>query len=119
MKKAIFLSVILMCIATAAVYGQNPVPDADTIPDPVEQGDPAVSQLPPRLDYVEDRQKITPDEIPAPVRLTLESSAQYSEWQKAMIYHDKNKNEYIVEFSEAGKTTSYRFNKEGKPIIEE
>ena len=119
MQKAIFLSLMLMFIASAAVYGQNPVPEPDTISNPVQQGDPAVRQLPPRLDYVEDRQKITPEEIPTPVRQTLDGSAQYTEWQKAMIYHDKNKDEYVIEFVEAGKTTTYRFNKEGKPIIEE
>lgn len=35
-----------------------------------------------------------------------------------MIFHDRNKDEYVVEFGEAGKTSSYRFDKEGKPIIQ-
>ena len=119
MKKLIFIPLILILSASAALFGQNPVPDPDTISNPVQEGDPAVQQLPPRLDYVEDRKRITPEEIPDPVRVTLESSAQYTDWQKAMIYFDRNKEEYIVEFKEAGKTTTYRFNKEGTPIVED
>jgi hypothetical protein len=42
------------------------------------------------MDYVEDRQRITPEEVPEPVKQTLESSAQYTDWQKAMIFFDKN-----------------------------
>ena len=53
------------------------------------------------------------------MKQTLESSAQYTDWQKATIYHDKNKDEYLVEFASEGKTTTYRFNKEGKPVVEE
>ncbi|MEX2235184.1 MAG: hypothetical protein WD824_23680 [Cyclobacteriaceae bacterium] len=119
MKKLIFLSLVSILSASTALFAQNPVPDSDTIPNPVQEGDPAVRQLPPRLDYVDDKKRITPEEIPDPVRVTLEGSAQYTDWQKAMIYHDKNKDEYVVEFKEGGKTTTHRFNKEGRPIVEE
>jgi hypothetical protein len=119
MKKAIFLPLILVLAATTGVFGQNPVPDPDTISNPVQEGDPAVRHLPPRLDYVEDLHRITPEEVPDPVRQTLESSAQYTDWQKAMVYHDKNKDEYVVEFKEQEKTTTYRFNKEGQPVVKE
>jgi hypothetical protein len=119
MKKLIFIPFTLLLLASGALLAQNPVPDPDTIPNPVQEGDPAVKQLPPRLDYVEHRKRITPEELPEPVRVSLESSAQYTNWQKATIFRDKNKEEYIVEFTEAGKTTTYRFNKEGRPILEE
>lgn len=113
------LSLLLFLLASSNVFGQAPVPDPDTIPNPVKQGDPAIDQLPARLDYIEDRQRIMPEEVPDPVRQTLESSAQYKDWQKAPIFHDENKDEYIVEFTEAGKTTTYRFDKEGRPILKE
>jgi len=119
MKKGIILPIIFAFMASAAVFGQNPVPDPDTLSNPVQEGDPAVRNLPPRMDYVEDRQRITPEEVPDPVKLTLDGSAQYTGWQKAIIFHDKNKDEYLVEFKEAGRTTSYRFNTEGKPILED
>ena len=119
MKKNVFLSLVLVLAAAASLRAQTPVPDPDTISNPVQEGDPAVRHLPPRMDYVEDRQRITPEEVPDPVKLTLESSAQYTDWQKARIFHDRNKDEYVVEFEEAGKTTAHRFNREGKPILEE
>ena len=108
----ISLQVTLLC-------AQNPVPESDTLENPVQEGDPAVRTLPPRLDYVDDLKRITPAEVPEPIRQSLESNAQYADWQKSTIYHDRNKDEYLVEFSEAGKTTTYRFNKEGRQVVEE
>jgi hypothetical protein len=114
---AITLTLVLMGGIT--LLAQNPVPDPDTVQNPVQEGDPAVRTLPPRLDYVDDRKRITPEEVPSPVRETLESNAQYKDWQRATVFFDQNKDEYIIEFEERGKTTSYRFNKEGKQIIED
>lgn len=51
----IALSTLLFMVLAAAAHAQNPVPDPDTLADPVQQGDPAVRTLPPGLDYVEDR----------------------------------------------------------------
>lgn len=94
------------------------MPDPDTIANPIQQGDPALRTLPPRLDYVESRKRIQPEEVPQPVRETLQSRAEYNDWQNAKIYFDENTEEYILEFSEAAETKSYRFNPEGKPILE-
>ena len=119
MKKLISLTFTLILVASVRALSQNPVPDADTVQNPVQEGDPALETLPPRLDYVDDRKRIMPDELPPTVRESLESSAQYTDWKKATLYHDRNKDEYLVEFKEQGKTTTYRFNKDGRPIIEE
>jgi len=119
MKKQIFLTCLSLLFAVVSLSAQNPVPAPDTIPTPVQEGDPAIRTLPPRMDYVEDRKRIVADEIPDAVRQTLESSAQYGEWQKAAIFHEENKDEYIIEFTEAGRTTTHRFNNEGLPIVEE
>lgn len=119
MKNLIFIAFALAVIAAAPAFSQNPIPDADTLENPVQEGDPAVRTLPPRLDYVDDKRRITAEEVPDPVRQSLESSAQYTDWQRASIHHDKNRDEYIVEFSGEGRSTTYRFNKEGKPVIED
>lgn len=119
MKKLINILMVLTLIAAAPAFSQNPIPEPDTLQNPVQEGDPAVRTLPPRLDYVDDKQRITAAEVPDPVRQSLESSAHYTDWQKATLYHDKNRDEYIVEFSSQGKSTTYRFNNEGKPIVEE
>lgn len=116
MKKVILTVIAFLIVAVAAVFAQNPVPQPDTLQDPVQQGDPAVRNLPPQMDYVNDMKRIIPKEIPAPVRQTLESSAQYTGWEKALIYQNKTKDEYLIQFKDAGKTTSYRFYKNGRPV---
>ncbi len=117
MKRNAFLTLLLFFIVgTAAVSAQTPLPKSDTLQDPVEQGDPAVQSLPQQMDYVTDMKRIISNEIPAPVRKTLESSAQYTDWEKALIYQSKTKDEYLILFKDAEKTTSYRFDKNGKPV---
>lgn len=118
MKKVIWLSLIVILCATSGSLAQIPAPDPDTVP-PVKEGDPAIRQLPPRMDYSDDKKRITPEELPDPVKQTLESSAQYTGWEKAEIFQDKKKEEFIIEFDEKGKTTAYRFNKDGTPIVKE
>jgi biopolymer transport protein ExbD len=115
MTKIVLLFVAIFMIS-AAVVAQNPVPDPDTIPDPVKQGDPAVRQLPAETDYMIDMKRIMPEELPQQVRQTLQSSAQYSNWEKAMIYQNKRNEEYLIQFTDAGKTTTYRFDKVGRHI---
>jgi hypothetical protein len=120
MKKLVFLPLIFLLLSTVDVFSQNPVPEPDTLSNPVQEGDPAVRTLPPGLDYVEDdRQRIMPEELPDPVQQALESGAEYSNWQKAAIYKEKEKDVYIVEFTEADKTTTYRFSKDGRPVLED
>ena len=118
MKKYILFFLILLMGAVTAV-AQTPAPEPDTLLDPVQQGDPAVRQMPPQVDYVKEMDRIVPEELPEPVRQTLESSAQYKDWQKAMIYQNKTKDQYLIQFKESDKTTTYRFDKQGRPVIED
>lgn len=118
MKKSLLTAVALLIVGSAAVFSQTPLPKADTLQDPVEQGDPAVRSLPPQMDYVSDMKRIISNEIPATVRKTLESSAQYANWEKALIYESNSKDEYLILFKDATKTTSYRFDKNGKPVLD-
>ena len=119
MKKLILLPVVITMIAAVNGFSQTPVPEADTATTVIQPGDPAIEALPRGLDYVEDKKQITSEELPDPVRETLESDARYSEWRNATIFHERNKDEYLVEFSKDGKTTTHRFAKDGKPIVQE
>ena len=119
MKKLILISVTVVLIAASNGFSQTPVPKSDTATTVIQEGDPAIETLPRGLDYVEDKKPIMLEELPDPVRETLESDARYAEWRNAVIFHEQNKDEYIVEFSKDRKTTSYRFDKDGKPIIQE
>ena len=119
MKKLIHIPFILVLFASINVFSQNPVPEPDTVANPVQEGDPAVRTLPQGLDYVDERKRITPEELPDAVRAALESGAEYTNWEKATIFQDKKKDEYVVEVKQADKTTTYRFSKDGKPVVEE
>lgn len=118
MKKSIFLPFILLLVVVHDGLSQAPVPDPDTVGVPIQQGDPAIEAMPRDLDYVDDKKKISTDELPEAVRKTLDSGTRYSNWKEAAIFHDRNQDEYIVQFTYAGNTTTYRFTKEGKPIVQ-
>jgi hypothetical protein len=115
MKKLAFIF-LGMCMA-AAVYSQSPAPEPDTLRDPVKQGDPA-PENPPPVNYKADQVRIMSQDIPAPVRQSLESNPQYDGWQKATIYKNRASSIYTIEFKDADKTRSYRFDKTGKPVVE-
>lgn len=115
--KKLMLPLMLLLFAAVSGFSQTPVSDPDTVGNPIQQGDPAIETLPPGLDYVDDKKRIRPEELPDPVRQTLESGTRYSNWKEAMIFHDRNTDEYIVEFVEAGRSTTHRFDKDGEPII--
>lgn len=119
MKKLKIGPLIPLLLAGTLAMAQGPAPQPDTISNPVKEGDPAIKALPPRLDYVEDKKQITMEELPAPVQHTLQNDSKYRGWEKATIFHEENKDEYIVEFRAADNATTYRFNKAGTQIIEE
>ena len=119
MKKLIFLPFILLLVVVHHGFSQAPVPDPDTVGVPIQQGDPAIEAMPRDLDYVDDKKRISMEALPDAVRQKLDSGTRYSNWKEAAIFHDRNQDEYVVEFTEAGKTTTYRFTKEGKPIVRE
>lgn len=118
MKKSILIPVLLVLIAAVNGFSQTPVPEFDTATTVIQEGDPAIQTLPRGLDYVEDKKQIALEEVPDPVRESLESDARYAGWRDATIFHEQNKDEYLVEVSKDGKSTTYRFDKDGKPIIQ-
>ena len=119
MKKSLLILILLISIAAINAFAQTPVPKSDTATIVIQQGDPAIETLPRGLDYVEDKKQIALEELPDPVRETLESDPRYVGWRDATIFHEQNKDEYLVEVSKDGKTTTYRLDKDGKPIIQE
>lgn len=119
MKHIKYMLLLTTALLTShALWSQTPVPDPDTLSTPIKQGDPALRTMPPRLDYIEKRKRITAEEVPEPVRQTLQSDSAYDDWQDAALYYDENTEEYILEFRKAAKARTYRFNKAGKRILE-
>ncbi len=65
-----------------------------------------------------DQVQIKAEEVPAAVRKTL-SDPMYIGWENAPIYFNKTKEQYSVELLSGNTTKMYRFDKNGKPIIED
>jgi hypothetical protein len=120
MKSATAILTILLLAAVTAVSAQTDTPQPDTLSDPVQEGDPAVRHIPPQADeYVKAMNTITAEELPGPVRKTLEGNARYEGWEKAKAFVNKTNDEYVVQFKESDKTITYRFDSNGKQILDE
>src|SRR5690349_16136920 len=101
MKKTLSISALLLASLSFA-FAQSPVPDNDTIKDPVKQGDPAPQVIKPSASYQKTMVVIKQSEIPEPVRKRLEHSA-YEGWEKkATIYRNQSSTVYLIEFTEKG-----------------
>jgi hypothetical protein len=118
MKKLLLILLGCFFLNVATVNAQEPAPLPDTVGDKVKQGDPEVKNPPPSVNYLSDAVRITSKEIPAAVKRTLESGTQYTGWERASIYKDKDGNKYIVEMKDADTTRVFRFGKDGKPLFD-
>jgi hypothetical protein len=114
-KLVIFLTGMLLAMAA---YAQSPVPDPDTIPDPVKQTDPASGVRPQNMNYANDHVKITPKQVPAAIVRTLESGSQYVGWEKGAVYKNKSGSVFTIEITHADTTKTYRFDTMGRPVQE-
>jgi hypothetical protein len=118
MKNVIITLVAIFMIGLAAVNAQEPTPLSDTVKDPVKQGDPEVKNQPLNINYLNGMVKITPKELPAPVKQTLEAGSQYQGWERASLYKNKAGDSFIVEMKEGDRTKIFRFDKTGKPVLD-
>jgi hypothetical protein len=118
MKRTIIIFTIFL-FAVTAVSAQTDTPQPDTLSDPVQEGDPSVRHIPPQADYVKEMSKIVAEELPAPVRKTLDDNAQYKGWEEAQIFVNKANDQYAIQFKESDKTITYRFDKNGKSVLDE
>ena len=119
MKKLVILTCTFIFIGVTRVYAQAPAHEPDTLSHPVQQGDPALETLPPRLDYVEDLKRITAEQLPEAVQQSLQGDSQFAGWKDATFFHDQNTDEYVIELRKNGRKIVHRFNKEGEKIIEQ
>jgi hypothetical protein len=114
MKQSIFVFLAMMACCLSA-FAQQPSPDPDTLKNPVKQIDPEVKQEPADIKYVDEKVRITADELPSVVRDTLRR-LEPSSWEKSVVYRDKKSNTYTVEIRESGNEKTYRFDKNGKRL---
>jgi hypothetical protein len=117
--KSIVLFFLSIVFCTAALLAQSPAPEPDTTQVPVKQTDPEIKVQPRDANYTgSDDRRIMPAEIPPAVKRTLESSPEYTGWEKGTIYKNKSGNKFTIEVTRGDTTRTYRFDKGGKPLIE-
>ena len=114
MKISGYILVALM-LASGTALAQTPTPEMDTTKTPIKQTDPPL-KVQPSNDYLENHLRIMPEELPEPVKRTLESGTQYSGWERAVIFRKEDGKEFVVEITEGNKTESFRFDRQGKPL---
>jgi hypothetical protein len=116
--KNIFFLFLLLFGTVALVNAQSPVPEPDTLKNPVRQTDPVPQTLPADANYTANAIKITSTELPDAVKRSLNDGAEYEGWQKGTAYKTKDGKTYIVEMREADTLRVFRFDKAGKLILE-
>lgn len=112
--KNILATIILTALAGVAV-AQQQSPEPDTLNTPNKQTDPPLKQMPEDVHYVDERVRITADELPQPVLDSLKA-AEPTAWEKSVVYKDKQENFFIVEVREAGHEEIYRFDNSGRRL---
>lgn len=109
------IAIAALFFSATLTFAQGPTPELDTAQIPVEQGDPALKTFSPDT-YLKDFKRIMPDELPAPVRTTLEAGTQYEGWQRAPIYKNKKGDRFVLEITSGDKTERFQFDAQGKPV---
>ena len=120
MKKVMMTMAGMLFVGLAAVNAQTdttqrtPVP---TQPGQEQQQQEQQQQQKQRQYRAENRIAVPADQVPAPLRETLQSP-QYKGWESTTLYQDKTTQEYYFEMNDATGTTKrlYRFDRNGKPI---
>lgn len=63
----------------------------------------------------EDKVKITTNQIPSPMLITL-GDPMYKGWDKSKVYRNKSTNDYMIEITEGKATRTYYFDKSGNAM---
>lgn len=110
MKKTGLLLFTIFCLAAIFAKGQ------DAVRRPAQAADTAV--VSPSKISRQNMTEINSTEVPASLKKTLESP-QYKGWDKGTFYRAKDNDSYLLEMKDKNnKVTPYRFDKQGRPILE-
>ncbi|MEQ9414572.1 MAG: hypothetical protein RIF39_12115, partial [Cyclobacteriaceae bacterium] len=63
---------------------------------------------------IEEKVKISPNELPAPVKTTIDNN--FSDWEIAAAYLFTESKQYEVEFKQEGQSQTVKFDKEGNVL---
>lgn len=107
MKKVVFFIASFMLVAVVSVSAQE-VSKAEAV---------AVNETEVAATVAQEKTKITKDELPQPVKTTL-AGEDFKGWEVANAYVLKDKNQYEVELKNGAETKTFKFDAEGKVVIE-
>lgn len=114
-----FMLVICCLVSVATIQAQTPVPEPDTLKSPVRQNDPTPQTTAPNVDYTQNKIKITAADLPDEVQKSLQSGTQYTGWETADVFKDKAGKVFIIEVHQGDSKRVFRFDKTGRPVLEE
>jgi hypothetical protein len=115
MKKLVltFASVLLISVMAATAQELS-----DTTKTGVKSEKSEESQSNEAVNSKKDLVRVQTNEVPASLRKTLEDP-MYAGWENSTIWRNKTNDEYTVEILNGTTTKTYRFDKNGKPIIDD
>lgn len=116
--KTIYLSLFFLIGIVAYTNAQSPVPEPDTLKNQVRQVDPVPQTMPQDANYTAETIKITSAEFPAAIKKTLNAGSEYQGWEKGRAFKSKDGKMYLLEMSEADTTRIFRFDANGKLILD-
>jgi hypothetical protein len=110
------LTVVMFALMSAfALHAQQPSPDPDTLKNPVKQIDPEVKQPPADIHYVDEMTRIAATELPGAVLDSLKK-AEPLNWEKSVVYRDKQQKNFLIHVRDGGNEKTYRFDQDGRRI---
>lgn len=108
MKKVLFIIASFMFVGAATVNAQEVAGTTKETPALAEKKVTAVNQ---------EKTKITKDELPQSVQTTL-AGDDFKGWSLINAYVIKAKNHYEVELKNGAELKTFKFDAEGKVIVE-
>ncbi|MEJ0032699.1 MAG: hypothetical protein WDO15_21115 [Bacteroidota bacterium] len=115
MKKIMMIASAMLLGGVVAVQAQDTTSFKKT--DTLSLQQPIQAQQP--STQLKDMTALKSTEIPANLRETLQAT-QYKGWDASTskIYRNQTSDLYVVQIEDGTMTKTYRFDKEGKPIID-
>jgi hypothetical protein len=115
MKKLVltFASMLMISVMAANAQELSDTTKTSTEKSAVSGQESESSQAVGKKDLI----RVQTNDVPAALRKTLEDP-MYAGWENSTIWRNKTTDEYTVEILNGTTTKTYRFDKNGKPIID-
>jgi hypothetical protein len=106
----VFAIILFACMGSVSVFAQQ-----DTTSSTPIQGLPSGQQQ--AGEQKEDRVEVDKAKLPPTMLKELNNGDQYKGWEDANIYYEKNSDQYLLNIAKENTTQTFRFDKDGNPIV--